>query len=147
MSLEAGAIFGDASRFPFDRFWMGGVQFGRPLRGYEETTITPRGYYPRCTFGSGGCELQLQDRLGDAYLRLSAEYAMRLNDNISLGVFYDAGNVWSGPRQINPTRLARGAGVGVMLVTPFGPLGLDYAYGFDKDKPGWQLHFKFGQGF
>ena len=147
MSLEAGAIFGNASRFPFDRFWMGGVQFGRPLRGYEETTITPRGYYPRCTYGIGGCELQLQDRLGDAYLRLSAEYAMRLNDNISLGVFYDAGNVWSGPSQINPTRLARGAGVGVMLVTPFGPLGLDYAYGFDKDVPGWQLHFKFGQGF
>ena len=33
------------------------------------------------------------------------------------------------------------------LVTPFGPLGLDYAYGFDKRPPGWQLHFKFGQGF
>ena len=43
--------------------------------------------------------------------------------------------------------MLRGAGVGVMLVTPFGPLGLDYAYGFDKDVPGWQLHFKFGQGF
>lgn len=147
MSLEAGAIFGDASRFPFDRFWMGGVQFGRPLRGYEETTITPNGYYPRCTYGSAGCNLQLQDRLGDAYLRLSAEYDMRLNDNISLGLFYDAGNVWQGPSQINPTRLLRGAGIGVMLVTPFGPLGLDYAYGFDKDVPGWQLHFKFGQGF
>jgi len=37
--------------------------------------------------------------------------------------------------------------IGVTLVTPFGPLGLDYAYGFDKRPPGWQLHFKFGQGF
>jgi len=147
LSLEAGAIFGNASRFPFDRFWMGGVQFGKPLRGYEETTITPHGYYPRCTYGSTGCQLQLQDRLGDAYMRLSAEYAMRVNDNISLSLFYDAGNVWTGPSQVNPTRLARGAGVGVMLVTPFGPIGLDYAYGFDKDVPGWQLHFKFGQGF
>ena len=145
--MESGAIFGDASNFPFDRFWMGGVQFGRALRGYDETTITPEGYYPRCTYGQAGCDLQLQDRFGDMYLRLSAEYAMRLNDNISLNAFYDAGNVWRTPSQFNPTRLARGAGVGVMLVTPFGPLGLDYAYGFDKDVPGWQLHFKFGQGF
>jgi outer membrane protein insertion porin family len=135
-------IAGDASRFPFDRFLMGGVQFGRPLRGYEEYTITPQGFVPE-----GSSELQLVDRFGDAFLRLSAEYAMRLNDNISVGLFYDAGNVWRSPGEINPTRLARGAGFGVMLVTPFGPLGLDYAYGFDRTDPGWQLHFKFGQGF
>jgi outer membrane protein insertion porin family len=142
LSLEAGALFGDASRFPFDRFWMGGVQFGRPLRGYEETTITPRGFIPRGALG-----VPLEDRFGDAYVRLSAEYAVRFTDNISVGAFYDAGNVWRGPSEVNPTRLLRGAGVGLMLITPFGPLGLDYAYGFDKDQPGWQLHFKFGQGF
>jgi outer membrane protein insertion porin family len=146
LTAEAGAIFGDASRFPFDRFWMGGVQFGTPLRGYDETTITPLGYVGRCTSGSGGCP-PLEERFGDAYLRLSAEYALRLNDNISLSTFYDAGNVWREPGEFNPTRLLRGAGVGLTLVTPFGPLGLDYAYGFDKTNPGWQLHFKFGQGF
>jgi outer membrane protein insertion porin family len=140
--MEAGALFGDASRFPFDRFWMGGVQFGRPLRGYEETTITPRGYIPR-----GAVGVPLDERFGDAYLRLSAEYAVRFTDNISVGAFYDAGNVWRNPAEMNPTRLMRGAGVGLMLVTPFGPLGLDYAYGFDKDQPGWHMHFKFGQGF
>jgi outer membrane protein insertion porin family len=142
LSMEAGALFGDASRFPFDRFWMGGVQFGRPLRGYEETTITPRGFIPR-----GAVGVPLDERFGDAYMRLSAEYAVRFTDNISVGAFYDAGNVWRSPSEMNPTRLLRGAGVGLMLVTPFGPLGLDYAYGFDKDMPGWQLHFKFGQGF
>ena len=42
---------------------------------------------------------------------------------------------------------ARGAGLGVQLVTPFGPIGLDYAYGFDKTRPGWQLHFRMGQGY
>ena len=147
LSMEGGALFGNATRFPFDRFYMGGVQFGRPLRGYDETTITPVGYYPRCTFGTTGCDLPLAERFGNAYLRLSAEYSIRFNDNISLGTFYDAGNVWRTPSEINPTRLLRGAGVGLMLVTPFGPLGLDYAYGFDKDVPGWQLHFKFGQGF
>lgn len=142
INIEGGAIFGDASRFPFERFWMGGVQFGQPLRGYDETTITPLGYVSR-----GAEDVPLDARFGDAYLLISAEYAVRMNDNISLSLFYDAGNVWGKPAEINPTRLARGAGLGLTLVTPFGPLGLDYAYGFDKRPPGWQLHFKFGQGF
>ncbi len=145
LTAEGGALFGNADRFPFDRFWMGGVQFGRPLRGYEETTVTPLGYVPRCS-GGANCP-PLEQRLGDGYLRLSAEYAIRFNDNLSVSAFYDAGGVWREPSQINPTRLLRGAGFGAMLVTPFGPLGLDWAYGFDKDRPGWQLHFKFGQGF
>lgn len=146
MSAEAGAITGDASNFPFERFWMGGVQFGRPLRGYDESTITPLGYVPKCSGTAVGCP-PLQDRLGDAYVRLSTEFAARINDNLSLSLFYDAGNLWRSAGEINPTRLLRGAGLGATIVTPFGPLGLDYAYGFDKDKPGWQLHFKFGPGF
>ena len=88
-----------------------------------------------------------QDRLGDAYMKMTAEYALRFNDNMSLSLFYDAGNIWRKAVEINPTRMVRGAGIGVQLVTPFGPLGLDYAYGFDKDVPGWQLHFRFGPGY
>ena len=142
LSADVGAIFGDASRFPFERFWMGGVQFGEGLRGYDETTITPLGYFPR----EGGA-LPLADRLGNAFFRVSAEYAVRFNDNVSVSAFGDAGSLWSDPLQVNPTRLFRGAGIGVQLVTPFGPMGLDYGYGFDKADPGWQLHFKFGQTF
>jgi outer membrane protein insertion porin family len=98
---------GDVTRFPFDRFWLGGVQFGEPLRGYEETTITPVGYFPR---GSG----QVTDiqRLGDAFLTVGAEYAVRLNDNISVSTFYEAGNVWRNIREVDPTRMRRGAGLG-----------------------------------
>ncbi|MCJ7627958.1 MAG: outer membrane protein assembly factor BamA, partial [Longimicrobiales bacterium] len=44
--LKGGAVFGDVTNFPFDRFWMGGVMFGQQLRGYDETSITPLGYYP-----------------------------------------------------------------------------------------------------
>ena len=142
---EGGALFGNAERFPFERFWMGGVQFGRTLRGYDETTVTPQGYVPRCS-GSANCP-SLESRFGDSFMRMSAEYAIRFNDNLSVSAFYDAGGVWREPAEINPMRLLRGAGFGAMLVTPFGPLGLDWAYGFDKDRPGWQLHFKFGQGF
>ena len=50
-------------------------------------------------------------------------------------------------RQFDPQTLFRGAGVGAQLVTPFGPLGLDYAYGFDRRVPGWQLHFRMGPGY
>jgi outer membrane protein insertion porin family len=140
ISVEGGAIFGDARNFPFERFWMGGVQFGESLRGYDETTITPIGYIPS---GSGG--VRLSQRLGNAFLKLTAEYAVRFNDNISVSAFADAGNIWRDPLDINPTRLFRGAGVGIQLVTPFGPLGLDYAYGFDRTDPKFVLHFKFGQ--
>ncbi len=140
LTAEVGAIRGDASGFPFERFWMGGVQFGENLRGYDETTITPVGY-----LGTG--RGSLSDRLGDAFVRLSAEYAVRFSDMVSVSLFGDAGNVWSDPMEINPTRLFRGAGIGVQLMTPFGPMGLDYAYGFDRAEPGWQLHFTFGQGY
>ncbi len=141
-SVNAGAIFGDPSNFPFDRFWMGGVQFGQQLRGYDETSITPFGFFPE---RSGG--ISDINRLGDSFLTITAELAMRLNDNISIQAFMDAGNVWSDPLDIDPARLYRGAGFGVQLVTPFGPIGLDYAYGFDKTIPGWQLHFRMGPGF
>jgi outer membrane protein insertion porin family len=139
LKARAGTIFGDASRFPFDRFWLGGVQFGESLRGYDETTITPQGYFPR---GSG--QITDIERLGDTFVKLGAEYAARISNNLSFSAFYEAGNVWRSPREIDPSRLFRGAGVGIMVVTPFGPIGLDYAYGFDKAVPGWQLHFRMG---
>jgi outer membrane protein insertion porin family len=140
LTADVGAIVGDASGFPFEQFWMGGVQFGENLRGYDETTITPLGYLPRG--GAGG----LSARLGNAFVRLSAEYAVRFTDAVSVSAFGDAGNVWRDPGQMHLSTLFRGAGVGVQLVTPFGPMGLDYAYGFDRADPGWQLHFRFGQG-
>ena len=139
MRARAGAIGGDADPFPFDRFWMGGVQFGERLRGYEETTVTPEGYFPR-----GSRQINEAARLGDAFMVIGAEYAVRLMDNISVSAFYEAGNVWRSPSEIDPSRLFRGAGIGVKLVTPFGPIGLDYAYGFDRDVPGWELHFNMG---
>ena len=142
LHLRGGAVFGDVSNFPFDRFWMGGVQFGENLRGYDETSITPQGYFPERAAGISDI-----GRLGNAFLSTTAELAMRINSNISISTFFDAGNIWAEARSIDPTGLFRGAGLGVQLVTPFGPIGLDYAYGFDKTQPGWQLHFRMGPGF
>lgn len=141
LTLRAGAIFGDAAAFPFDRFWMGGVQFGQNLRGYDETSITPRGFFPQ-----GSTDITDIARLGDAFFSLTAEYAARLGGQLGVHVFYDAGSVWTDPRHFDPSTLYRGAGVGMQIVTPFGPIGLDYAYGFDRTVPGWQLHFRMGAG-
>jgi outer membrane protein insertion porin family len=141
LTLKGGAIFGNVDRFPFDRFWMGGVQFGQNLRGYDETSITPLGYFPE---RSG--QISDIDRLGNAFFTLTSAFAIRPSDQISVNFFYDAGNVYRNPGDFDPTRLFRGAGFGLQLVTPFGPIGIDYAYGFDKAEPGWQLHFRMGPG-
>ena len=141
MTMRLGALQGNSAPFPFDGFWMGGVQFGQQLRGYDETTITPLGY-----FEEQSRNIRDIDRLGHAFFSMTTEIAMRLGAQMSASLFMDAGNVWRTAADIDPTRLFKGAGVGIQLVTPFGPIGLDYAYGFDKPEPGWQLHFRLGPG-
>ncbi len=142
MSVRGGTVFGDVERFPFERFYVGGVMQGEPLRGYEEFTVGPRGYSPECN------KNLVQQCLGDSFLTVSAEYALRVNDMLSLHVFGDAGNVFNDVQEFNPTRLFRGAGVGGTIVTPFlGAIGVDAAYGFDRPNPGWEVHFKLGTGF
>ena len=141
MTMRMGALQGNSAPFPFDGFWMGGVQFGQQLRGYDETTITPLGYFEENTR-----TIQDINRLGHAFFSMTTEVAMRLGAQMSASLFLDAGNVWRTAAEIDPTTLFKGAGVGIQLVTPFGPIGLDYAYGFDKAEPGWQLHFRLGPG-
>jgi outer membrane protein insertion porin family len=142
LQARAGAIFGDVGLFPFERFYVGGVMFGQPLRGYSESTIGPRGYNPQC-----GDDLQLAC-LGDAFFTVSGEYAIRLTDALSVSAFGDAGNVFGGVGEFNTAQLFRGAGVGATLVTPFlGAIGIDAAYGFDRPDPGWEIHFKLGNSF
>ena len=93
------------------------------------------------------------ESFGNAFMTTSAELGLRVNQQLYISSFFDAGNLWARPRDFNPTRLFRGAGVGAALVTPLGPLGLDLGYGFDRvdskgrPAPKWQVHFKFGQIF
>ncbi len=148
LDFRGGFILGD-NPFPRERFFMGGTQVGRELRGYEEATITPQGHVPR----QSGSQLPDIDRFGGSYFATTARFGAKISQQITVNSFVDAGNVWSTATQFNPTDLLVGAGAGVSLVTPFGPLGIDYAYGFDRrdvlgrPDPGWQLHFKFGRIF
>lgn len=147
LSFKAGLIFGD-NPFYVERYYVGGTQVGQRLRGYEEATVTPNGHIPR-----DDPLVNSLARVGQAYFVTSASLGVKLTDNIFASTFVDAGNLWATAAQFNPTDLLVGVGVGVSLVTPFGPIGLDYAYGFDRrdvlgrPDPGWQLHFRFGQLF
>jgi outer membrane protein insertion porin family len=154
LTARAGSLFGNSGPFFFQQqFAVGGVQFGQSLRGYPEFSITPLGFNP-------GTDQYQSDpsSFGNAFLTLTGEIGLRLNQQFYLNVFTDAGNNWASARQINPTRLFRSAGFGVSTVTPLGPLGLDMAYGFDRmaidevtgrlrPDPKWQFHFRLGQLF
>lgn len=149
LTARSGTVFGNTGPFFFSQeFALGGVQFGERLRGYEEFSISPQGYVTgTSTFNAR------RESFGKAFFSTTAEVGMRLNQALYLAAFYDAGNVWRHPRDFDPTRLFRGAGISASTVTPLGPLGLDYAYGFDRldaqgrKAPKWQLHFRLGQLF
>ena len=149
MTARSGMVFGN----PGDFFWsqqfsLGGVQYGEPLRGYPEFSITPGGF----TNAAGTLSAQ-RESFGSAFFSTTAEVGLRFNQSLYLNAFYDAGNLWNRPQDFDPTRLFRGVGFGVSTVSPLGPLGLDYAYGLDRRDangnlaPKWQLHFRLGQLF
>ena len=144
---RSGFVFGYSPFFE-QLFTLGGTQFFIPLRGYNEASITPFGYDPTAET-TGASPLAF----GKAFFMMTGELGLRVSQMLYLSTFYDAGNVWSRPAQFNPTRLFRGAGFGAAIISPLGPLGIDYAYGFDKTDlqgrpaPGWKLHFKLGNFF
>ncbi len=149
LTARSGAVFGNTGPFFFSQeFALGGVQFGERLRGYDEFSISPNGYVT----GTSTFNAQ-RSSFGKAFFSSTAEIGMRVNQALYLAGFYEAGNVYNRPRDFDPTRLFRGAGISASTVTPLGPLGLDYAYGFDRldaqgrKAPKWQLHFRLGQLF
>ncbi len=147
--IRLGTVFGSTGPFFYSQaFAMGGVQYGEMLRGYPEFSITPQGFLTgTSTFNATAASF------GNTFMTTTTEMGLRMNSSIYLDVFLDAGNLWAGPRDFDPTRLFKGAGIGISIVTPLGPLGLDEAYGFDKldalgrPNPGWQTHFRLGNIF
>jgi outer membrane protein insertion porin family len=142
-----GALFGDPGPFFVSQsFAMGGVQYGEPLRGYDEFSITPGGYNANTSQYSAQ-----RGSFGNAFFSATAELGLRVNSQVYVDAFYDAGNVYNRPADFNPTRLFRGVGFGASVVTPLGPLGIDLGYGLDRvdaqgrKDPQWKVHFKFGQ--
>jgi outer membrane protein insertion porin family len=149
LTAKSGFVFGDAGPFYQDLYALGGVQYGVPLRGYDEFSITPNGFDPN----AGGNNAASSESFGKSYSTFTVEAGARISQSFYVSAFFDAGNVYRTARQWDPTRLFRGAGFGAAVISPLGPIGVDLGYGFDRvdingrPNPGWQLHFKLGNFF
>lgn len=144
-TAKSGFIFGNPGGFFTQLYSLGGVQYGIPLRGYSEFSITPNGFDANAASSRAS-----PDAFGKAYAAFTVEAGARLSQSLYLNAFFDAGNVYRNVRQYDPTRLFRGAGIGAALISPLGPIGIDLGYGFDKTDllgrpaPGLQVHFRLG---
>jgi outer membrane protein insertion porin family len=149
LTSKAGFVFGNSAPFFEQLYSMGGTQYGIPLRGYDEFSITPSGFNPGATSGASVST----SAFGKSFFAGTVEFGARFSQSVYADLFYDVGNVYATASAFNPTRLFRGAGFGVALVTPLGPIGIDLGYGFDRvnaagqPTPGWKVHFKMGNVF
>ncbi|NLP05739.1 outer membrane protein assembly factor BamA [Candidatus Fermentibacteria bacterium] len=85
---------------------------------------------------------------GRSMLILTAEYRLRVIDQIQLSAFFDAGDTWNSWASCDLGALRKGAGLGIRVEVPMlGVMGLDYGYGFDGPERGWEPHFQFGADF
>jgi outer membrane protein insertion porin family len=148
-TAKSGFVIGNAGPFFPELYSMGGVQYGIPLRGYEEFAITPAGF----DILAGGSQATNPESFGKAYAAFTVEVGARISQSLYFNIFTDAGNVYRRMREYNPTRLFRSVGAGLAVISPLGPIGLDMGYGLDKldangrRKPSWQLHFRLGNFF
>ncbi|RKZ29595.1 outer membrane protein assembly factor BamA, partial [bacterium] len=145
---------------PFgERFFPGGVSFDGQIRGYSDRSIGPVAW-TTAEFDSNA----IPDAAGNfpmitpstpympggrAVLTLTAEIRIPImKDQFYVGFFADAGDAWLKPEDITFSDLKRSIGLGARFVIPMmGILGIDFGYGFDKTRPGWEMHFQIGPEF
>ena len=97
--IRLGNVFGSTGPFFYSQaFALGGVQYGEQLRGYPEFSITPAGYLTgTSTFNA------TPTSFGNTVLTTTTEMGLRLNSSIYLDLFLDAGNLWAGLWEFDPT--------------------------------------------
>ncbi len=145
---------------PFgERFFPGGVSFDGQIRGYTDRSVGPIAWteagYDSSAIPDANGRIPLTSPStpympgGRAVLILTGELRFPImKDQLYVGLFGDAGNSWLDPKDIQLKGLKRSVGVGARFVVPMmGILGIDFGYGFDKTKPGWEMHFQIGPEF
>ena len=160
LGLVANLVGDDPDAVPFgERFFPGGVSFDGQIRGYSDRSIGPVAWttpeYDSSAIPDAAGHFPLISPStpympgGRAVLTLTAEIRFPImKDQLYIAVFGDAGNAWLEPRQLNLRDLKKSVGVGARFVIPMmGILGIDFGYGFDKSRPGWETHFQIGPEF
>lgn len=114
------------------RYLLGGRN---SVRGYKENSLGPR--------GSQGSVLG-----GDMLLALSTEARYLLENNLSVHLFADAGNVFLRGYDSSEYELNYSSGVGMRFLSPIGPIGFDVGHPFNGDnEPAVRFHFNIGTNF
>ncbi len=153
-------MWGDPEKVPYgERFFPGGMSFDGQIRGYTDRSIGPLAYtepvYDSTAIPDAAGRIPMISPSmpyqpgGRSTLTLNLELRVPIvKDQLYVFGFFDAGNAWLKPSQTRLSDLKRGAGFGVRFVVPMmGIFGLDFGYGFDLTKPGWQVHFWIGPEF
>ena len=137
--LRTGIVnaFNDSEYVPiFERFFAGGAY---TIRGYNERKVGPLDSVTEDPIG------------GEGLVVGNIEYIIPIIDIIKLAAFFDTGNVWSRVEDFGSGSLKSGAGLGLRVKTPIGPVNLDYGYPLD-DEPGEEkrqgkFYFSISRGF
>jgi outer membrane protein insertion porin family len=126
-----------------ETFRLGGTLFDY-LRGYDDYDVVPD---DNIRIDSFGREVRFPG--GNYMATFTAELQFPIADPLHGLMFYDMGNTWNELDDISLNEFKRGAGFGLRMEVPMlGILGLDYAYGFDRDGgASWKPHLIFGQQF
>jgi outer membrane protein insertion porin family len=131
--------------FPFFKnFYLGGVN---TVRGYRQGSIGPN-----CIQGGEGCLTPTNLFLGgNKQVLANVELFMPVpfvknNNQFRLSAFIDAGNVYGHDESINLSTIRYSAGMGVLWVSPFGPLKLVYAVPFNNQSTDRTESFQFQMG-
>ena len=130
--------YGGTDKVPiYERFYAGGAN---TIRGYKERKVGPR-------------DPQSNDPIGGESMAIgNIELTFPIYEKVIKGaVFYDIGNVWEkvGDFAVGGN-YKMGAGVGVRVKTPIGPLKLDWGYplsdNHDDEQQG-EFYFSVSHGF
>lgn len=129
--------YGDSDKVPiFERFFAGGAN---SIRGYDERKVGPLDSSTGDPIG------------GESLLVGNIEYTVPLIEFVKLAAFFDAGNVWPDVSDFGSGDFKSGAGLGLRIKTPIGPVNLDYGYPLN-DEPGedgrtGKFYFSVSRGF
>ena len=122
--------YGDKELPPSERFFLGGVT---TIRGFEFRDIGPE--------DDAGNPLG-----GTSFAQFNIEIGRSLGSVLRVVAFVDAGNVYDSDNDFDIGSLRRSAGLGIRIVTPIGPIRLDYGFKLDKraDESTGRLGFLLG---
>lgn len=121
--------FGATERVPLsERFFAGGDS---TIRGYSRDTVGP-GIDPLSAQSCQAWEPGCQPIGGEALFLLNQEFTFPIWSLVRGVLFVDAGTAWRTPASMSLADIRSSVGVGIRLVTPIGPIRLEYGQKIDR---------------